>query len=85
MEEPWSNDQAEGQISRLKTLKRQIYGRAKLDLLRARMIAASRTRTAPRVSPSLWSTADAHANYCAAVVSLPASSDEVVTTPGVSP
>ena len=40
MEEPWSNDQAEGQINRLKTLKRQMYGRAKLDLLKARMIAA---------------------------------------------
>ncbi|MEO0761374.1 MAG: transposase, partial [Pseudomonadota bacterium] len=40
MEEPWSNGQAEGQINRLKTLKRQMYGRAKLDLLKARMIAA---------------------------------------------
>jgi transposase len=40
MEEPWSNGQAEGQINRLKTLKRQMYGRAKLDLLKARMLAA---------------------------------------------
>ena len=40
MKEPWSNGQAEGQINRLKTLKRQMYGRAKLDLLKARMIAA---------------------------------------------
>jgi len=40
MEEPWSNGQAEGQINRLKTLKRQMYGRAELDLLNARMIAA---------------------------------------------
>jgi transposase len=40
MEEPWSNGQAEGQINRLKTLKRQMYGRAKLDLLKARIIAA---------------------------------------------
>ena len=40
MEEPWSNGQAEGQINRLKTLKRQTYGRAKLDLLRARVMAA---------------------------------------------
>lgn len=40
MEEPWSNGQTEGQINRLKTLKRQMYGRAKLDLLKARMIAA---------------------------------------------
>jgi transposase len=40
VEEPWSNGQAEGQINRLKTLKRQMYGRAKLDLLKARMLAA---------------------------------------------
>lgn len=35
---PWSNDQAEGQITRLKLLKRQMYGRAKLDLLRIRVL-----------------------------------------------
>lgn len=40
MTDPWSNGQAEGQINRLKTPKRQMYGRAKLDLLKARMIAA---------------------------------------------
>jgi transposase len=36
--EPWSNGQTEGQISRLKTLKRAMYGRAGIDLLRARML-----------------------------------------------
>ncbi len=36
--EPWSNGQTEGQINRLKLLKRQMYGRAHLDLLRARVI-----------------------------------------------
>ena len=36
--ERWSNGQAEGQISRLKTLKRAMYGRAGVDLLRARML-----------------------------------------------
>jgi transposase len=40
MEEPWPNGHAEGQINRLKTPKRQMSGRARLDLLRARMIAA---------------------------------------------
>ena len=40
MEEPWSNGQAEGRIKRLKTLKCQIYDRAKLDLIKARMLAA---------------------------------------------
>jgi len=36
--EPWSNGQTEGQINKLKTLKRAIYGRAGVDLLRARMM-----------------------------------------------
>lgn len=34
----WSNGQAEGQINRLKTLKRSMYGRAGPKLLRARML-----------------------------------------------
>ncbi len=38
--EPWSNGQTEGQITKLKLVKRQMYGRAKLDLLRARLIGA---------------------------------------------
>lgn len=36
--EEWSNGQTEGQINRLKTLKRQMYGRAKFDLLRQRLL-----------------------------------------------
>ena len=35
--EPWSNGQTEGQINRLKALKRAMYGRASVALLRARM------------------------------------------------
>lgn len=38
---PWSNGQVEGQIHRLKLLKRQMYRRAKLDLLRARLMQAA--------------------------------------------
>lgn len=34
----WSNCQAEGQINRLKTLKRAMYGRAGPELMRARML-----------------------------------------------
>jgi transposase len=34
---PWSQGQTEGQVNRLKLLKRQMYGRAKLDLLRQRV------------------------------------------------
>jgi transposase len=39
--EPWSNGQTEGQITRLKLVKRQMYGRGKLDLLQARLIGAA--------------------------------------------
>ncbi len=37
----WSNGQTEGQITKPKLAKRQMYGRAKLDLLEARLIGAS--------------------------------------------
>ncbi|MCA1634490.1 MAG: transposase, partial [Acidobacteria bacterium] len=37
----WSNGQTEGQINRLKYLKRQMYGRAKFDLLKARVLHAA--------------------------------------------
>lgn len=37
---PWSTGPVEGQIGRLKTIKRQMYGRAGLELLRARVLAA---------------------------------------------
>ena len=38
---PYSNGQTEGQVTRLKLLKRQMYGRAKLDLLRQRVLHAA--------------------------------------------
>lgn len=34
----WSNGQTEGQMTRVKLIKRQMYGRAKLDLLRQRVL-----------------------------------------------
>jgi transposase len=34
----WSNGQTEGQVNRLKFLKRQMYGRANFDLLRLRVL-----------------------------------------------
>jgi transposase len=37
---PWSNGPVEGQVNRLKVIKRQMYGRANFDLLRARVLAA---------------------------------------------
>ena len=36
----WSNGQVEGQVNRLKMIKRSMYGRAKFDLLRARVLHA---------------------------------------------
>ncbi len=39
--ERWSNKQTEGHINRLKTLKRQMYGRAGTELLRARLLPLS--------------------------------------------
>ena len=35
---PWSNGVTEGQVNRLKLLKRQAYGRAHVALLRQRMV-----------------------------------------------
>ena len=35
---PWSNGQTERQANKLKLLKRSIYGRAKLDLLRQHLL-----------------------------------------------
>ena len=37
---PWSNGQAEGQINRLKLIKRQSYGRAGFELMRRRALHA---------------------------------------------
>jgi transposase len=37
--EPWSSGQVEGKVNRLKLIKRQMYGRANLDLLKARLMA----------------------------------------------
>lgn len=38
---PYSNGQTEGQVNRLKLIKRQGYGRANLDLLRKRVLRAA--------------------------------------------
>jgi transposase len=40
MELPWSNGRAEGHVNRLKLIKRKMFGRAKLDLLRIRVMAS---------------------------------------------
>ena len=38
---PWSNGPVEGQVHRLKLIKRQMYGRASFDLLRIRVLNAA--------------------------------------------
>jgi transposase len=42
---PWSNGQTEGQVNRLKFIKRQMYGRANFDLLRLRLLYHGRICT----------------------------------------
>ena len=37
---PWNQGQVEGQVNRLKCVKRQMYGRAQFDLLRIRFLRA---------------------------------------------
>jgi len=39
---PWSNGPVEGHINKLKLLKRQMYGRAGIELLRRRFLAMGR-------------------------------------------
>jgi hypothetical protein len=39
--EPWSTGPVEGQITRVKCVKRQMYGRASFDLLRQRVLRAA--------------------------------------------
>ena len=50
---PWSNGQVEGQIHRLKLVKRQMYGRAKFNLLRRRVLpyVAAPDAVSPQSAP----------------------------------
>ena len=41
MSEKWSNGPVEGQVGRLKAIKRSMYGRAGLNLLKARVMYRS--------------------------------------------
>jgi transposase len=55
--EPWSNGPVEGQLNRLKMLKRQMYGRAGIELLRARLLpepAFRRARAGVRLRRALY-------------------------------
>ena len=48
---PWSNGPVEGQITRLKLLKRQMFGRASLELLQQRFVLAPRPGEEPGQRP----------------------------------
>jgi len=61
---PWSSGPVEGHINRLKMVKRQMFGRARLDLLSRRFLLAPRDRRA-RV-PSPQERPDAHTQAAAA-------------------
>ena len=45
---PWSNGQLEGQVGRVKLIKRQGYGRAKFDLLRRRVLLSGQKKPGAR-------------------------------------
>jgi len=48
---PWSTGPVEGHINRLKMLKRQMFGRARLDLLRCRFVGAPRPQPTQAARP----------------------------------
>ena len=48
---PWSSGPVEGHINRLKMLKRQMFGRARLDLLSRRFVLAPRGGQAQAPGP----------------------------------
>ena len=48
---PWSSGPVEGHINRLKMLKRQMFGRAHLDLLSRRFVLAPRERRTQAAAP----------------------------------
>jgi hypothetical protein len=50
---PWNSGIVEGNVNRLKMLKRQMYGRAKPDLLRKRVLRAEQAEQF-RISVSFW-------------------------------
>ena len=50
MIEPWSNGPVEEQVNRLKLIKRSMYGRAKFDLLRQRVLTPREPNQQQRAS-----------------------------------
>jgi len=52
IDSPWSNRQAEGQITKLKLVKRQMHGCGKIDLLQAPLLGAPSAQSATIESAS---------------------------------
>jgi transposase len=48
----WSSGPVEGQVNRLKMIKRQMFGRASLPVLRARIVPAAKAASGPFVLPA---------------------------------
>lgn len=65
---PWSNGQLEGQVSRVKLIKRQGYGRAKFDLLRQRVLLSGQKKSGLR----RYAEPDRKTTVVPALLSLPA-------------
>ncbi len=85
IELPWSNGQAEGQINRLKMLKRAIYGRAGPELMRARNAAAE----SQKLRIVVWHLNGVFLNVCGslavrhdAAIGEYANENEMVARPG---
>lgn len=55
---PWSNGQTEGQITKLKLVRRQMYGRGKIGLQQARVIGAQCSAAPPKLRQTQFCTPD---------------------------
>jgi hypothetical protein len=64
---PWSNGQTEGQITKLKLVKRQMYGLGKLDLLQARVIGAACSLASSKIASEPFFHAGSDRSGCSRV------------------
>jgi hypothetical protein len=62
--EPWSNCQTESQITKLKRLRRQMYGRGNIDLLRQPARRARKVGQSPMLVTDFAERKNALARLC---------------------
>jgi hypothetical protein len=55
---PWSSGPVEGRVNHIKMVKRQMFGRAGLPLLRKRVLLTAKTSAAPGSLRPGWMTLD---------------------------